>query len=190
MAITHWELDEAQERLAFFLSRMGLLGDKLGPLLFQFRYYSKSEISGADEFAERVKPILTGLPEGKRFALEIRNREWLTEKFLDFLRIQRIALALTDHPWREKIDKLTERFDVATADLCYIRWLGDRKKIRQQTDRFDKIIVDRGREMKLWIPVVRRLLDRDIPVYGYFSNHYAGYAPGSIEQFEEMWSKL
>ena len=30
-------------------------------------------------------------------------------------------------------------------------------------------------------------LDRGITVYGYFNNHYAGYAIGSIEQFREMW---
>ncbi|GAB4340336.1 MAG: DUF72 domain-containing protein [Candidatus Abyssubacteria bacterium] len=189
-AITHWESDDAKKRLAFFLSRMGQLGDKLGPLLFQFRYYSKSEITGADEFIERMRPILADLPKDYRFALETRNKDWLTEKFLGVLRKYQIALALTDHPWMEKIDRLMERLDVVTADFCYIRWLGDRKKIRQQTDRFDTLIVDRSREMNLWLPAVKQLLDRDIPVFGYFSNHYAGYAPGSIELFEKMWASL
>ena len=41
--------------------------------------------------------------------------------------------------------------------------------------------------MGRWIPAIRGLLDRGVTVYGYFNNHYAGYAIGSIDLFREMW---
>ena len=40
-------------------------------------------------------------------------------------------------PWEMK-----EKFDMITADFAYVRWLGDRKAIEEQTT-WDKAIVDR-----------------------------------------------
>jgi len=88
------------------------------------------------------------------------------------------------------IHKLTAQHDVVTADFTYIRWLGDRKGIEERTKHWDRIIIDREDEMETWIPVIRRLLGRGIRVLGYFNNHYAGFAPGSIELFYEVWSRL
>ena len=32
-----------------------------------------------------------------------------------------------------------------------------------------------------WTPVIRTLLDRNMTIFGFFNNHYAGHAPGSID---------
>jgi uncharacterized protein YecE (DUF72 family) len=79
---------------------------------------------------------------------------------------------------------------VVTADFTYIRWLGDRKGIEAKTQRWDRIIIDREDEMGTWIPVIRQLLKRGIRILGYFNNHYAGFAPGSIELFYREWERL
>jgi uncharacterized protein YecE (DUF72 family) len=42
--------------------------------------------------------------------------------------------------------------------------------------------------MEMWIPPIKSLLARKIPVYVYFNNHYAGYAPVSVELFGEMFN--
>jgi uncharacterized protein YecE (DUF72 family) len=39
----------------------------------------------------------------------------------------------------------------------------------------------------MWIPPIKNLLAREIPVYVYFNNHYAGYAPGSVELFGKLF---
>ncbi len=39
------------------------------------------------------------------------------------------------------------------------------------------------------IPVVRQLLRRGIRLFGYFNNHYAGYAPGSVDLFRKTWDR-
>jgi uncharacterized protein YecE (DUF72 family) len=44
--------------------------------------------------------------------------------------------------------------------------------------------------MQTWIPVIRQLLQRGIKVMGYFNNHYAGFAPGSIELFHQVWERM
>ena len=190
--ITHEKfLVNCEEELKVFLSVMDILGDKLGALLFQFRYYRKAEIECVDEFIERLAPFLKTLPKGYRFALEIRNKSWIAEELSGLLRKYNVAYALTDHPWMPRIDELMEKQDVITSDFCYIRWLGDRKGIEKKAKRWDKLIIDRRPEMSRWIPAIRELMTSDIgSVYAYFNNHYAGHAPGSIELFEEVWKSI
>jgi uncharacterized protein YecE (DUF72 family) len=60
-----------------------------------------------------------------------------------------------------------------TADFSYIRWLGDRKGIEEATKHWNKVIVNREREMETCIPEIRKLLERRLRVYAFFNNHYA-----------------
>jgi uncharacterized protein YecE (DUF72 family) len=98
-----------------------------------------------------------------------------------------VALALTDHPWMPGIEELLRQHDVVTADFAYIRWLGDRQGIEAITQRWDRLVIDRAQETKTWVTVVRQLLARDLSVYGFYNNHYAGHSPGSIALFAEIW---
>ncbi len=77
-----------------------------------------------------------------------------------------------------------------TADFSYIRWIGDRKGIEEQTTRWDRVIVNRESEMEEWIPVIRQILKRRIQVMGFWNNLWQGHAPGSIELLERMWKRL
>lgn len=186
--ITHEKrLSDCQLELRQFTEVMGLLGDKLGPLLFQFPYFSKREFPTPQTFLERLAPVLDQLPEGLRFAVEIRNRWWITPRLLDLLRARGVALALTDHPWMPSIPELTRQHDVITADFVYIRWLGDRKATEAMTQRWDRLVVDRRQDTAASVSVVRQLLARQLPVYGFYNNHYAGHSPGSIALFHEVW---
>lgn len=189
--ITHDKilLDSAPE-VDEFLKAMGLLGDKLGPLLLQFPYFNKKAFARPEDFLTRLKPFLEKLPDGHKYALEVRNKGWISEPFLDLLREHKIALALIDHPWMPPVQQLLQKFDVVTAGFTYIRFLGDRKGIEEKTQHWDRILVDREREMEAWIPEIRRLLARRLTVYAYFNNHYAGFAPGSIALFREVWARL
>jgi uncharacterized protein YecE (DUF72 family) len=189
--ITHEKrLDDCQEEMNGFLRAMDELEDRLGALLFQFPYFSKASGVTFEHFVERLRAFLPTLPEGYRFAVEIRNKSWLKPALLDLLRKHGVALALIDHPWMPRVEEILGGMDPVTAEFCYIRWLGDRHGIEKRTKSWDRIIVDRAREMGRWVPAIRTLLERKLTVYGYFNNHYAGYAPGSIQLFEDTWSGL
>src|SRR5258708_31219111 len=56
------------------LFRSETLGEKLGPLLFQFGKFDKYSFKSLDDFLERLIPFLKKLPKGRKFAVEIRNR--------------------------------------------------------------------------------------------------------------------
>jgi uncharacterized protein YecE (DUF72 family) len=186
--ITHEKvLHDCQSELQQFTEVMALLGDKLGPLLFQFPYFSKRHFANAQAFLGRLEPVLAQLPDGFRFAVELRNRWWITERLLDLLRAHGVALALTDHPWMPPIAELLRQHDIVTADFAYIRWLGDRQAMETITQKWDHLVIDRTQDTKTWVAVVRQLLGRDLSVYGFYNNHYAGHSPGSIALFSEIW---
>jgi uncharacterized protein YecE (DUF72 family) len=189
--VTHEKLLlDAGEDLALFLAAMEEAGEKLGPILFQFPYFRRDAFASAKPFLERLAPVLDSLPAGRRFAVEVRNKTWVAEPLLSLLRDRGVAFALIDHPWMPTIDQLLSGPDPVTADFAYIRWLGDRHGIESKTDTWEKIIVDREGEMERWVPAIAALLERNIEVFGYFNNHYAGHAPGSIALLRDVWHRL
>lgn len=139
-------------------------------------------------FVDRLERFLPSLPREMRFAVEVRNKSFVTPALLDVLRRHRVALAFIDHPWFFGIDEIIRKGDVLTTDFAYIRWLGDRKGIEERTQRWDRLIIDRTGDMGRWISNIRKIIDGGTTVYGYFNNHYAGYAVGSIRLFGELWA--
>jgi uncharacterized protein YecE (DUF72 family) len=184
--ITHEKcLLGCENEFAEFMDTMYLLGDKLGPLLLQFPYFGRDALSGND-FMARLKPFLKTLPPRFRFAIEIRNKAWLTVQFADLLREHGVALVLQDQGWMPLPDAM--RFDYLTADFTYVRLLGDRKEIERQTKTWDKVIVDRSKELHSWVDVCEQTIRRGVSTFVYVNNHYSGYAPTTVADFLKLWN--
>jgi uncharacterized protein YecE (DUF72 family) len=158
-------LPEAQR----FVDTMTLLGDKLGVLTLQFAYDF-----GPESFGE-LDAFLGALPAGPRYAVEVRNRRWLTPELGEMLSAHGAALVLQDLFYMP-------RMDWTTADFTVIRWLGRRKDISQ----FDRIQIDRSKELDTWAHRANRFLAEGLDLFGYFNNHFAGHSPASVRQFLEI----
>jgi uncharacterized protein YecE (DUF72 family) len=185
--ITHEKmLTDVDEDFKYFLTTMGNLKDKLGPLLFQFPYFNRKAFPGVNDFLARLSPVLKTLPRDHKFAVEIRNKNWLVPQFFETLREHNVAFVLIDQSWMPRPWELFENFDPITADFTYIRWLGDRKGIEKQTKVWNKVIVDRHRDLAGWVEIVKKIHERRIQVYAYANNHYAGYAPKTVEMFQSL----
>jgi uncharacterized protein YecE (DUF72 family) len=188
--ITHEKcLRDCDRDLGQFLDAMDLMSDKLGPVLFQFGYFNKTVFKSGKEFVARLEPFLKNLPKGYRFALEIRNRHWLSPEFFSLLREYNVAYALTDQSFMPAPSEIFAQFDPITADFTYIRWLGDRKEIERVTKVWNRIVVDRTAEMSSWVDVCKKIQRRGVTVYGYFNNHYAGFGPASVQLFRDTCIK-
>src|SRR5229473_3050706 len=188
--ITHEKvLVDCDAEFKEFLDTMELLGDKLGPLLLQFSYFNKKAFVGVNDFLARLRPFLKKLPKGRKFAVEIRNKNWLVPQFVETLRERNVALALVDHVWLPRPKQLFERFDPITTDFTYVRWLGDRKGIEEQTKTWDRVIVDRKGDLQNWVELLRRLvLDKRIrKIIAFMNNHYSGHAPAGVKLFQQLW---
>jgi uncharacterized protein YecE (DUF72 family) len=184
--ITHDKvLVDCEVELKEFLDTIGILGEKLGPIVFQFPFFDKWKIKDRHAFTDRLIPFLKKLPTEHRFAIEIRNKKWLEAEFANLLRDHKIALVLQDRSWMPSPAEL--KFDPITTDWTYIRWLGDRKGIEEQAATWDKTVVDRTTELSSWVDYCYQIKKRGVLIYAYANNHYAGHAPATIEQFRNLW---
>src|SRR6267154_5566842 len=172
--ITHDKvLVGCDDDLRNFLTAMDALDEKLGPLLFQFGKFKSSEFKTQAEFLVRLKPFLKKLPKDYRFAVEIRNKDWLDLRFVDLLREHGVALALIDQSWMPRPWELKNDLDLITADFTYVRWLGNRKGIEEKTKTWDKVIVDRQGDLLEWVELLKKVHERRIQILAFANNHYA-----------------
>lgn len=172
-----------------FVKTMDVLGPKLGPMVFQFPSFDRWKFSKQDDFLAVLIPFLKKLPGGRKFALEIRNKNWLDARFVEVLREHNVALALTDTSFVPRPWEMKEKFDLITADFTYVRWLGDRKGIERVTKTWDKSVVDRREDLTSWAELFRKFVARNLKVFAYANNHYGGHGPATVKLFMDLWGK-
>lgn len=171
--ITHdRQLAGAEGEAAEFVGVMQGLQEKLAVLTLQFAFdFEPARLERLDRFLE-------SLPAGPRYAVEVRHRGWLSGDLRQRLEARGVALVLQDLYTMPRLDWVTAPFTV-------IRWLGRRADIA----RFDRLQIDRTRELTAWAGRVRRFLESGVDVYGYFNNHFAGHSPASVRLFEDVLSQ-
>jgi uncharacterized protein YecE (DUF72 family) len=187
--ITHEKvLFECNKEFEEFIGAAHVLGGKLGPIVFHFPNFNKDSFSNPIQFFSRLKAFMKKLPRigGYKFAVEIRNKWWLSARFGDLLRENNVALVLQDHSSMPSVERVFSTIDPITADFVYIRLLGDRKAIEAKTAVWNSVIEDRTASMTSWVDVCQMVQRRGIPQYVYFNNHYEGFAVTSVERFRRL----
>lgn len=161
--ITHIRrLRDAGESVDLFRSRARLLGDKLGPVLFQLPPKFRADV-------ELLTGFLALLPEGIRPAFEFRDASWESSDVYRALDAAGAAWVMPDRPgWRVP--------DVVTGGWSYVRFhqgghgpLGSdyaRDKLRRWAERVAAIPAD-----DVWV---------------YFNNDLGGAAVRDAEAFTEL----
>lgn len=184
-----------------FLEVMERLGERLGPIVAQFAYVPQRvdphEYATGDDFRARLAAFCDRWPAGRTLAVEVRNARWIAAPLLDLLRERGIPLVLPAYYTMPDPARLFAGPDPVTAELVYARFLGHHremdarvKRLRREGKRsadWNALALDRREEMARWVTPLRRLALGGRRVLAYFNNHYAGYAPGSAEQFRQLW---
>jgi uncharacterized protein YecE (DUF72 family) len=130
---------------------------KLGAVLIQLPP-SFSEESDFD----CLKKFLGIIPEDVKFAIEFRHPSWLKENVWELLRERNVANTIVDEP-------LLPPDTVVTSDVAFIRWHG-RGTRPWYNYRYKES------ELASWVPKVKDVAARAKKVYGYFNNHFHGFA--------------
>jgi uncharacterized protein YecE (DUF72 family) len=186
--ITHEKvLVDCDKEFEEFLTTVDVLGEKLGPMVFQFPFFNETLFTTPVQFESRLKAFFKKLPRVSdyRFAVEIRNKYWLKPRLLDVLRENNVALVLQDQSGMPRPKELGN-YDLITADFSYIRWLGNRKDIEKLTTTWNATIIDRTADLQTWVDVCEKIQKRGITQYVYANNHYSGFAPATVEQFRSL----
>lgn len=172
-------LRDAGGVLDAFVARARLLGPKLGPVLVQLGPdFGPAELPAL----ERFLPLL---PNDVRFAVEFRQRAWITDGVLALLAGHGVALALSDGPWvpRRWALKLAERFAARPpAPFAYVRWMGPDRALVDHS----RVQVDRAGELGAWAEALGALAEGGTEVYGYVSNYYAGHGPENVRDVQRL----
>lgn len=156
-------------KLDAFISNVGHLGPKLGPLLLQLPPRFKP-----DEAPSLIE-FLSTLPKRHRYAVEFRDRAWMKEGSLEPFEERGVCVVQQEHPWLPAIDWVT-------ADYVYIRLEGDRRKVSGEKGVAERDTSERNRH---WAHRIAEYLE-DFDVYCYVSKYFSGYPPLDVDQIKRI----
>ncbi len=135
---------------------------KLGAFLVQLPPLARKDLHHFEDF-------LNILPTEKyRFAVEFRHESWLCEQIYSLLEKYNVAFTIVDEPLLPPVIKVT-------AGFAYIRWHGRGKRPWYYYMYSIK-------ELEEWKPRVKKVMEETGIVFGYFNNHFRGYAPANALQ--------
>jgi len=152
--ITHMKkLKDGEESFPPFRRAIDLLGDKLGPVLFQLppRWHCN---------ASRLNEFLEALPGNLRYAFEFRDPTWFTQKIYKALAEHDAAFCIYDLGGRLSPRELTTNF-------CYVRLHGPGTAYQGQYD---------AGVLAGWAGIFRSWSGRGVEIFCYFDNDQSGYA--------------
>ena len=99
------------------------LQDRAGPLLFQFPPQDYSSLGRPEQFAERLHTFLDALPSGPLYAVEVRNRELLTQAYAEALSSTGACHCLNGHPRMPLLKVQAQLTQTERAPALVIRWM-------------------------------------------------------------------
>ena len=115
------QLADAVEAIARFVGQgMSELGDRLGPINWQFMGTKKFDSEDFEGFLKLLPREVDGLP--LRHALEVRSHSFQDERFFDLARRHNVAIVVAD-------DDDFPAIDQATSDFAYARLMRTKEDV-------------------------------------------------------------
>ena len=152
----HEETAGPETSIQRYFDLIELLGDKLGPIVFQLppRWHLN---------LDRFATFLKALPKRWQYAFEFRDESWFDPRAYELLAAHKAALCLYDYGGRQAPLE-------ATADFAYIRLHGPGGPY--QGSYSDEALAMWAQRMLSWRA-------QGVSVYCYFDNDEQGYAPAN-----------
>jgi uncharacterized protein YecE (DUF72 family) len=145
------------------------LSGKLGCILIQLP-------PKFDYKPDRLEDFFKILPTHVKFAVEFREQSWMREETWKLLEKYNVAYTIVDEPL------LPPEVHI-TSNIAYFRWHG-RGARPWYNYRY------RPEELEPWPQKIKEAAEKVEKVYGYFNNHYHGYAVENCLQVLEMLGVL
>jgi len=165
--ITHMKkLNDPRRTLKPFMSRVAVLQDKLGPILFQLPPHWRVNPA-------RLAAFLKALPKGNRYAMEFRDPSWFDARVYELLAEHNVAFCIYD------LDGALSPLEVS-ADFVYVRLHGPDGPYQGQYD---------DRTLAKWTDAFRRWRRGGRTIYCYFDNDEAAYAPRDAQRLQAMMAR-
>jgi uncharacterized protein YecE (DUF72 family) len=162
--ITHMKkLKDADRSVPPFIERVKVLGEKLGPILFQLPPHWGYN-------AERLNDFLGALSDDFRYAFEFRDPSWFRDEVNEALAAKNAAFCVYDFDRRQSPRTVT-------ADFAYVRLHGPDGPYQGQYDQDS--LGDWGKALGDWSRQGKE-------VFCFFDNDEAGYAAEDALRLKQM----
>ena len=166
------------------------LQDRAGPLLFQFSPQNFAQIGGPEYFVERLYQFLDVLPHGSLYAVELRNAEVCTPKYVDALSAAGACHCLNGHPSMPPIRDQAALAQPEPTLAVAIRWMQERhlsyQAAREMYAPFNQIVDADLTSRNAIAASCLYATGRHHPAYVIVNNKAEGSAPLSIFHLSEQ----
>ena len=168
--ITHeLKLRDSQAPLERFYKAMSELKERLGALVIQLPpsfNYKKDR--------EALVAFLGQIDKKYVHAIEFRNKSWFKQEIYDLLKENNVSLVWSENQYASAPAE-------ATSDVGYLRMVGDRS-----ITNFGEKQRDQGEVMRKWYTALDEKSDLFKRGFVFFNNHFAGFGPGSVNEFRRL----
>jgi uncharacterized protein YecE (DUF72 family) len=162
------------------------LGDRLGVILLQFPPQDLEVISARGRFPARLERFLSGLPTGPTYAVEIRNHQLFTPRYLATLRAFGAVHCLNAHPSMHELSHQIRHVQPLQDPAIVIRWMLARHfrydEAKQSYAPFDCLVDPDEQTRSAIAELCREAAAVHTPVNIVVNNKAEGSAPLSIVQ--------
>jgi uncharacterized protein YecE (DUF72 family) len=176
--LDHYLLREA------FLRPLDLYRDRITALIFEFGAFARGVFSGVREFVELLDPFLAALPRHFRYAVEIRNEEFLAQEYFACLRSHGVAHVLNAWARMSELRQQLAIPEAITADFLVSRALLRRgRKYEDAVRQFSPYnrIQDPNPEARSALrEMIERARETRRNAYIYVNNRLEGNSPATI----------
>jgi uncharacterized protein YecE (DUF72 family) len=158
--------------------------DHLGPLIFEFQSIAKKTGMKPADFAQALDRFFGALPVGPRYAVEIRNEDFLSEEYFAVLRTHGVAHVFASWTRMPSIGEQLVLHDAITAPFIVSRaLLRPGRSYAQAVDAFapyDRIQDENPSLRGDLVALARAALEMRVPAYLIVNNRAEGCAPLTI----------
>ena len=171
------------------------LGEKAGPVLFQFSPIPPNLVGGRDAFIDRLNTFLEALPAGLLYAIELRTPAFLTERYVQMLGDTGATHCYNVHPAMVSLARQLSLVSPFHQPALVMRWmLHSGLEYNAAKDRyapFDQIVDEDSMSRERIATTVIDALIAEREAFVIANNKAEGSAPHSILRLAEhitSWS--
>ncbi len=158
-------------------------------VIFEFGTFSKQAMPSLDHFLARLDAFLQALPPDFRYAVEIRNPEYLTPEYFACLKARNVAHTFNAWTRMPEVAAQIRLPGAFTADFTVVRaLLRQGRNYERAVDTFApyREIQDPNPSTREAIrEIIRHAKARNQEAYIYVNNRLEGNAPGTIQAIVE-----
>lgn len=167
-----------------FLEPLAPYRERVAAMIFEFGTFSKKQYENVAPFAEDLDRFLRRLPEGWRYSVEIRNREFLAPEYFGCLRQNSAAHVFNAWTRMPELGRQIAIEEAYTADFTVTRALLSHGRTYEQAvktfEPYERVQEPNEGARDAMKALIERARRRKQLAFLFVNNRLEGNAPGTI----------